>query len=110
MSLTWKQFEKNAFEFLNDFKKKNNIKIDHKGGADSKSIDIEIKKNGSLILIVEVKMPTSQIGQFVISNDVSNNKFILSKRFIIEIIPRTSKILEFINQNYSEYNETVRSG
>ena len=110
MKLTWKQFEKNAAEFLNDIKKKNNIEIDPKGGADSKSIDIGIKKNGSLILIVEVKMPTSQIGQFVINNDESNNKFILSKRLNKDNIPRTSKILEFINQNYSKYKETVRSG
>ena len=79
MSLTWKQFEKNASDFLNEIKKKNNIEIDRKGGADSKSMDIEIKKNGSLILNVEVKMPTSQIGQFVISNDELNNKFILSR-------------------------------
>ena len=108
MSLTWKQFEKNASDFLSEIKKKNNIEIDPKGGADSKSMDIEIKKNGSLILIVEVKMPTSQIGQFVISNDEVNNKFILSRRLNRDNISRTSKILEFINQNYSEYKKSSR--
>ena len=70
MLTRWQNFEKNATKFLEDINNNNNIKVIYKGNSNSKTIDIEILKNNLLLLNIEVKMPTSQIGQFVIIDNL----------------------------------------
>ena len=110
MLTEWQQFERNVTKFLEDINENNNIKVNYKGNSNSKTIDIEILKNKSLLLNIEVKMPISQIGQFVIIDNQEKNRFELSTRLHENNILRTEKILELINLNYLKYNSTSRAG
>ena len=110
MLTRWQKFEKNATKFLEDINNNNNIKVIYRGNSNSKTIDIEILKNNLLLLNIEVKMPKSQIGQFVIIDNQEETGFKISPRLHENNIPRTEKILEFINLDYLKYKNTSISG
>ena len=116
--MSWKDSENSAYKYLKNKIKSwvvenklfSNFRIEHKGGSDSTSTDLELYKNTKLLFNLEIKMSKSQIGQFVIMPDPKKKVFILSSKNKGEK-KRTQKIHKHMNQNFDYYkNPGKKSG
>ena len=100
--MPWKDFEKEASNFLKSKIKGKNIYIESLGGSDSTEKDIKIFKDNKLHTIIEVKEENAQMGQLVVILNQDKSKFVLSKKSIDfeEKLKISSDILKYINNNF----------
>lgn len=80
MSKASEQFEKECAEYLNKKYGGKGLSFINQGGSDSNAPDIIIKRNGTTINNIEVKMDGAQCSQFVLKPDEASRKFIYSSR------------------------------
>lgn len=100
----WKVFEETTADFINKNIKINGVHASASGGSDSTSSDIKIEKNGKFLFSIECKLSPAQGGQFVVHNDLKNQKFILSTKNKYSTSADTL-ILKHMNDNYKYYSQ-----
>lgn len=100
----WKIFEENTVNFINENLKIDGVKAVASGGSDSTNSDIKIEKKGKLLFSIECKLSPAQGSQFVVHNDLVNQKFILSTK---NKYPTNADklILNHMNENYKYYSQ-----
>ena len=110
--MPWKDFEKEASNFLKSKIKGKNIYIESLGGSDSTEKDIKIFKDNKLHTIIEVKEENAQMGQLVVILNQDKSKFVLSKKSIDfeEKLKISSDILKYINNNFKKYRNPSQKG
>ncbi|AWZ49685.1 hypothetical protein C3495_13150 [Clostridiaceae bacterium 14S0207] len=103
----WERFEIECTNFLNS--KFNNLGFNfiRKGSTDSTETDITISKNGVELASIEAKMPNSQAGQIVVL--IENDKFVFSQASVAPNNIFTQSIIDYINDNFQEYNNVSTS-
>lgn len=99
----WEEFELNCTKYLNN---KYGNYFTHLGFSNSISNDIEYN-NKNKKFYIEVKMPLSQSGQFVLLPDYKNKKFIFSKKNKTTLNYTTSLIIKYMNKHFEKY---IKSG
>ena len=98
----WQQFENDCFNhLLQEYINNPNIIIELRGNYTSNTSDIYVQNNGNNYFI-EVKMPVSQSGQFVVYPNNETELFELSNQSALNQTPTqlecTNAILQFISQ------------
>ena len=107
--MAWKEFEKEAENFINKSIKIKNVSINLVGGSDSNTKDLVVKKNKKEIFNIEIKEKKAQISQFVVDNNEVEKKYYLGKlNKLDENI--TEEILKHINDNYEYYSNPNQAG
>lgn len=76
----WEKFEIKCGEYLNNTYGNNILQFKVTGGSNSNTSDIQVFKSNTCDIAIECKMNLAQCGQFVLSVDNINKKFIFSKR------------------------------
>jgi len=102
--MTWKTFERNVYEYLVNNICINNISIVHKGDSDSTVSDFDVCDRENKIFAIECKRKISQAGQFVVTNDITNQKFKISTNNK-SVNDFTGEIIEHMNGNYEYYSK-----
>ncbi|KNG79123.1 hypothetical protein [Mycoplasma sp. HU2014] len=101
--MKWEQFEKKALEFLkNNFSHPNNFSLEGKSNSNTSDI---LYKDHTNKFYIEVKMPISQSGQFVLNEDKQNKKFIYSDKNKSKLNEFSEEILTYMNGNFSFFSE-----
>ena len=78
----------------------------HQGASDSTVSDI-LYSNGNKHFYIEVKSPVAQSGQFVVTPDVANKKFVYSKK---NKKPLTLLSLKIISEMEKDFNSFATAG
>lgn len=99
----WQKFEENVYKFLKNTLVIKNLTLDHKGGSDSTTSDIEFLINNKQKFVLEIKQSKSQAGQFVVSVDTKNNKFKISIKNKCNL--ETSAIINHMSINNYYFKE-----
>lgn len=111
--MDWKEFENLCLGYLvknySNFGNKD-LTFFKEGGSDSHAADINVYKNNSHIFSIEVKMPNSQCGQFVLLPDVNAKKFIFSKRNVSPVNEPSKKIIEHMNDHFDSFLKSGTRG
>lgn len=105
----WQIFELECFNYLNKNFSNNYIEFEYLGSSDSTVSDISVIKNNHKVFTIEVKMPKSQSGQFVLSPNFKTNTFIYSKKNKTKINRYSNNIIKYMNKNFSFYSDTKRN-
>lgn len=106
----WEEFEQDCFNFLNKNFSRENIKFKLNGSHDSTKSDIECYIDNEFKFFIEVKEKQAQSGQFVLLNNIENNKFEYSSRNKSTINDYSNLILNYINNNYEKYKHASDNG
>ena len=102
--MKWQDFEVECTDYLNkEYGVFNKICFVHVGKSNSTVSDIKVLINGTLKFYIEVKMETSQCGQFVLLPDWSNKHFVFSEKNSSIETPITRDIITHMNNNFDEY-------
>lgn len=103
--MSWQDFETECTNYLNQsYGKPGKIKFIHMGKTDSTVSDIQVNIDGQSKFYIEVKMSTSQCGQFVLIPDTTQHKFIFSSRNSSTETAATKQIITYMNQNFNQFN------
>lgn len=108
--MSWENFENECCEYLKKTYGTSNLTIKQTGGSDSTMPDIQILKNGKEFINLEVKEPDAQSGQFVVLEDDIKSTFVYSGNNKTPQNQYTQKILDEMNNNYSNYSNPGTKG
>lgn len=104
----WENFEQEAAEFLRKELNALEIKVEHKGGADSTIPDIKITKKNNESFFIEAKIDNAQSSQFVVN--IVNKKFCYSEKNKYENNTFCQEIIDTLNDNFDIYSQVDQSG
>ena len=107
--MSWKDFEKNVYEYLDNNIQYPKISIVHLGDSDSTVSDIHFYCREKKIFTIECKKNKSQASQFVVQNNIKNNKFENSEKnkFTDEF---SDQIIDHMNDHYDHYSRVNENG
>ena len=101
----WEDFEKECCEYLNATYGNDNIVFKHQGASDSNAPDIKVSNNGIDQFNIEVKMASSQSGQFVVL--MEGDKFVFSSANKSDV--NDAKLfIEEMNLNFEKYKNVAK--
>ncbi|EOA07594.1 Type II restriction modification system endonuclease [Mycoplasma yeatsii 13926] len=105
--MKWEQFEEKALEFLkNNFSDPSNFSLEGKSNSNTSDILYKDRINE---FYIEVKMPISQSGQFVLNEDKQNKKFIYSDKNRSKLNEFSEEILTYMNSNFNFFSENKKT-
>ena len=102
----WKEFEKEAISYL---KNEYGDFFELKGETNSNTSDILFRKEYNNFFI-EVKMPETQCGQFVLIPNREEKKFEYSPKNKTKKNNYTNEIINYMNYNFEKFNISSTSG
>lgn len=105
----WSSFEEKCTDFLNTKYSSSSLFFKHVGGSNSNISDIQIIKDNCIKCYIEAKMDIAQSGQFVLLKNPEDSAFIYSTRNKTSITPSSQAIMDYINENYSNYKDVNTS-
>ena len=107
--MSWKDFEKNVYEYLVKNIQYPKIRIIHQGSSDSTVSDIHFYCSEKKIFTIECKKNESQASQFVVKNNINNKTFENSEKnkFIDEF---SDQIIDHMNDHYDHYSKVNENG
>ena len=107
--MSWKDFEKNVYEYLVKNIQYPKIHIVHQGNSDSTVSDIHFYCGEKKIFTIECKENESQASQFVVKNNIKNKKFENSEKnkFTDEF---SDQIINHMNDHYDHYSKVNENG
>ncbi len=105
----WEKFENQIAKYIQDMLSNYDVLVKKLGSADSTLPDIEItiNSNGNKIYL-EVKMPTAQTSQFVVT--IQDNKFVYGKNNEFPSNKYSDEIIDILNKNFELYGEVKQKG
>lgn len=110
MTYSWKDFEKEAVEYL-QMKYGDSHTFTRKGGSNSTESDILVdEEQGSNSFFIECKEKNSQCGQFVLRIDYKKRLFVFSDKNKTENNSFSKKIIEYMNSNFDEFIYSINQG
>ena len=98
----WKNFEIECRNHLQREYSNNNITFNVEGGYNSYSSDIQVVRDNKCFLSIECKKNPAQCGQFVLSVDNVNKKFIYSPRNKTPLNESSKKVIEEMEEHFEE--------
>ena len=104
------KFEKECYEYLQNFYKNENTAFNREGGMNSTQSDIAVIKNGKITFFIEVKDVSAQSGQFVLLPDEESETFVFSPRNKSEQNEMTDIIINYMNNDFHRFNNAGTAG
>jgi hypothetical protein len=98
----WKKFEIECRNHLQREYSNNDITFNVEGGYNSYSSDIQVIRDNNCFLSIECKKNPAQCGQFVLSVDNVNKKFIYSPKNKTPLNDSSIKIVEEMEEHFDE--------
>lgn len=99
--MTWLEHEARCLLFLQNTYGHLGVVFEPLGGHNANETDIKVTLPNSTSFYVEVKMPESQSGQFVVLD--KNNSFIFSEQNHDHKNTLSKTIVDYMNSNYSQF-------
>lgn len=106
---TWKKFEIEATQYLNDNLKDKAIFV-RQGGADSTIPDISVTTLYGDSFYIEAKHCPAQCGQFVLLPNLRTQEFDYSPLNATKLNTYTQQIIDVMNARFNEYKEAGTAG
>lgn len=103
---TWKQFELDCTNYLNETY---GNRFHHLGFSDSTVSDIKYD-DGKTQFFIEAKMPSAQSGQFVLLPNFENREFNFSTRNKSKKDETVEFIIKYMNENFEKYVDAGTKG
>lgn len=104
----WEEFEQEAAEFLRKELYDLEIKVEHKGGADSTIPDIKITKKNNESFYIEAKVHNAQSSQFVVN--IVDKQFCYSEKNKFDNNIFCQEIIDTLNDSFDIYSQVDQSG
>lgn len=106
---TWKDFEVQCTDYLND-KFGHYADFIHQGGADSTVPDILVKTRSGDSFYIDAKHSPAQCSQFVLLPDLNDGVFKYSSQNATLPNQYTKQITEYMNQDFDSFREAGTTG
>ncbi len=108
MKGNWKNFEKNAMEYLKKEIVLSGVSFVSLGGSNSTESDIGVKYRDKNLFLIEAKLSPSQSGQIVVL--LENDNYVYSKKSKEPENDFVKKIIAYLNSNISLYRDCGTKG
>lgn len=109
MANTWKDFEKECCDYLNE-EFGDYATFYGEGGADSTLSDILVRTNTGKTFYIESKEAAAQCGQFVVKANNATGVFEYSARNKTALNPYSKAIIDYMNRNYEQFSDPGTAG